>query len=97
MAETLKVTMRDSRGKREARRLRRAGSIPAVLYGHGEANHSLTVTADDLAVVVRHGGRVVELTGAVQEKALIREMQWDAYGVSVLHVDLARVSEHERI
>jgi large subunit ribosomal protein L25 len=97
MAETLKVTMRDSRGKREARRLRRAGSIPAVLYGHGEANHSLAVTAEELATVVRHGGRVVELTGAVQEKALIREMQWDAYGVAVLHVDFARVSEHERI
>lgn len=97
MAEILNVKMRESRGKREARRLRRSGAIPAVIYGHGEANHSLTVVADEMAAVVRHGGRVVELAGALQEKALIRALQWDTYGTAVLHVDFTRVSEHERI
>ena len=47
--------------------------------------------------VVRRGGRVVELKGAVNEKALIRDLQWDTFGTHVLHVDFARVSEHERI
>jgi large subunit ribosomal protein L25 len=97
MAETLNVKVRESRGKREARRLRRSGAIPAVLYGHGEANHSLTVGTDEISSVVRRGGRVVELKGAVNEKALIRALQWDPYGTHVLHVDFARVSEHERI
>jgi large subunit ribosomal protein L25 len=97
MAEALNVKKRESRGKREAKRLREAGSIPAILYGHGEANESLTIVADEMASVVRHGGRVVELKGAVNEKAFIREMQWDVYGVEVLHVDFARVSEHERV
>jgi large subunit ribosomal protein L25 len=97
MAETLNVKERKTRGKREARRLRRAGSIPAVLYGHGEANKHLAVLADEMASVVRHGGRVVDLAGAVQEKAFIRELQWDTYGLEVLHVDFARVSEHERV
>ncbi len=41
--------------------------------------------------------RVVELKGAVNEKAFIRDLQWDVYGVDILHVDFARVSEHERI
>lgn len=97
MAETLNVKPRDLRGKREARRLRRSGSIPAVLYGHGEANCSLTVGADEMSLVVRRGGRVVDLKGAVNEKALIRDLQWDIYGTHVMHVDFARVSEHERI
>jgi large subunit ribosomal protein L25 len=97
MAEALNVTKRESRGKREAKRLRQAGSIPAILYGHGEANQSLAVVADEMASVVRHGGRVVELKGAVNEKAFIRELQWDVYGTDVLHVDFARVSEHERV
>jgi large subunit ribosomal protein L25 len=97
MAETLNVKARKTRGKREARRMRRSGAIPAVLYGHGEETKSLAVVADEMASAVRHGARVVELTGAVQEKAFIRELQWDAYGLQVLHVDFARVSEHERI
>lgn len=100
MAEVLKVRKRDEkteRGKRAARKLRRGGSVPAVLYGHGEANFSLAIAADELAAVVRHGGRVVDLAGELNEKALIRALQWDTYGVSVLHVDFTRVSEHERI
>ena len=97
MAEVLNVEVRDGCGKREARRLRRAGSIPAILYGHGEANVSLAVSADEMATVMRHGGRVVELKGSVNEKAFIRDMQWDTYGTDVMHVDFARVSEHERI
>jgi large subunit ribosomal protein L25 len=97
MADMLNVKSRGTRGKRESRRLRRSGSIPAVLYGHGEANESLVVVSDEMAAVVRRGGRVVELKGAVNEKALIRDLQWDTYGTHVLHVDFTRVSEHERI
>ncbi len=97
MAESLHVKSRDAHGKREVRRLRRSGGIPAVLYGHGEANRSLAVGTDELATVVRHGARVVELKGDVNEKAFIRALQWDTYGTHVLHVDFTRVSEHERI
>ena len=97
MADTLNVKMRDTRGTSNARRMRRQGSIPAVLYGHGEASHSLTVGADEMAVVVRHGGRVVELGGALSEKAFIRDVQWDTHGLEVLHVDFTRISEHERV
>ena len=92
MAETLNVKVRETRGKRNARRERRTGTIPAILYGHGEANHSLLIAADEMASVVRHGGRIVELKGAVNEKALIRALQWDTFGIEVLHVDLTRVS-----
>jgi len=97
MAETLNVKTRESRGKRDSKRMRNAGTIPAILYGHGEANRSLSLSAEEMASVVRHGGRIVDLKGDVNEKALIRELQFDTYGQHVLHVDLARVSEHERI
>jgi large subunit ribosomal protein L25 len=97
MAEVLNTKKRETRGKRNAKRLRLAGSIPAILYGHGEENQSLQVVADEMATVIRHGGRVVELKGAVNEKAFIRSTQWDVYGIEVLHVDFTRVSEHERV
>jgi len=97
MAEVLDVTPRKADGKRVARRLRAAGAVPAILYGHKEACVSLAIKSDQLTHAVRHGARVVELRGAANEKAFIRELQWDVYGLDILHVDLTRVSEHERI
>ncbi len=97
MAETLTVVIREGRGKREAKRLRKTGSIPAILYGHGEQNVSLSVAQEQFAAALRHHSRLVDLTGAVNESALIRDMQWDTYGLEVLHVDFARVSADERI
>jgi large subunit ribosomal protein L25 len=97
MAEALNVEVRPSRGTREARRMRRNGQVPAVLYGHGEAAVSLVVGQDDLATVLRHHSRLVDLKGGVNESALIRALQWDTFGLEVLHVDFARVSADERI
>lgn len=97
MSETLKVDIRESRGKRHARRLRQAGAIPAILYGHGEANLSLSIPLDQVKSAVRHGARVVDLDGAVKEKAFIRDLQWDTFGLEVLHLDLARVSADEKV
>jgi large subunit ribosomal protein L25 len=97
MADVLQVQIRDTRGKHNARRLRRSGAVPAVLYGHGEQTVSLALGTDELASAVRHGSQLVDLQGAVKEKALIRELQWDVYSTEILHVDLARVSEHELV
>lgn len=97
MAEFLNVELRNRQGKRGNRRLRAAGTIPAVLYGHGLETVSLSVPAHELEAAVRHGSRLVRLTGALNQQAFIRELQWDTWGTSVLHADFARVSEHERI
>ena len=97
MAESLKTELRASRGKRNAKRMRIAGSIPAVLYGHGLENLSLSVAAEELDAVLRHGARVVTLTGAANEKAFVRDMQWNTWGTHVLHVDFTRISEHEKV
>lgn len=97
MAEVLQVEKRTANGKRVARRLRRGGDVPAILYGHGESCLPLSVKVDQIAAAIRHGARVVELKGAANEKAFIRDLQWDTFGVDILHVDFTRVSEHERI
>ncbi|MCL2349253.1 MAG: 50S ribosomal protein L25 [Planctomycetaceae bacterium] len=94
---TLNVELREAHGKRVNRRLRAAGKVPAVLYGHKEKNLSLAIPAENLATAIRHGSRFVQLSGALREKALIKECQWDTWGVELLHVDLTRVSEHEKI
>ena len=97
MAEVLHVDVRQERGKRHNRRLRSRGQTPAVLYGHGQENISLSVPTPVLSTAIRHGVRLLELEGAAQDTALIREVQWDAFGLEVLHVDLVRVSADETI
>ncbi len=96
-SEVLNVEVRSQRGKRESRRMRHEGKIPAILYGHGQESISLTLSHDQFAVALRHHSRLVDLKGGVNESALIREMQWDTFGTEVLHVDFARVSADERI
>jgi large subunit ribosomal protein L25 len=97
MAEVLNVEVRKEAGKRHAKRLRRDGGIPAVLYGHGEQTVSLAVPREQFAAALRHGSRLVELKGGANESALIRELQWDIYGTAVMHIDFTRVSADERI
>ena len=70
MAEQLQVAARDTRGKHNSRRLRRSGGIPAILYGHGLAPVALAVSAEHLEAAMRHGSRLVELTGAVSRVGL---------------------------
>ena len=95
MALELAVQPRDIQGKHYNRRLRLSGSIPAILYGHGLQNVPLAVESEALTAAIRHGSRLVSLTGAVSESAFIRELQWDTWGTHIVHVDFTRISEHE--
>lgn len=96
--EVLVGTPRTEIGTSSARRLRKKGKIPAVVYGHGEGTASITIDAEALGTALRHGARVLDLdqSGATQ-KVLIRDVQWDAIGMEVIHVDFTRVSADERI
>jgi len=97
MAEVLQARRREVGGTRAAKRLRRDGALPAVLYGHGEENVPLSLSVDDFSAVLRHGSRVVDLDGDVKQTALIREVQWGPMGIEPLHVDFTRVSAHESV
>ena len=95
MAEsvTLVAQARENRGTHEARRMRKGGKNPAVVYGHKEATITVAVSRDDLHKAIRGGARVVDLqAGGKTEKALIRDVQWDHLGLDIMHVDFARVA-----
>jgi len=96
---TLNAQARNGLGTRVARRLRKQGQVPAVLYGHKEATVSVTVPQEALTWAIRHGVRLVELKvgDGAGEPALIRDVQWDYLGQDVLHVDFARVAADEKI
>lgn len=94
---TLSVERREEVGKRRNRRLRESGKTPAVLYGHKKEVVNLAVPAEQLDAAIRLGNRFVRLAGAVDERAFIKEVQWNVWGDMILHVDFTRVSEHERV
>jgi large subunit ribosomal protein L25 len=97
MAENLNVKRREKLGGGNNRRLRQTGSVPAVLYGHGEACISLAVESTAIMNVIRHGHKLVRLQGDVSEGAFIKAVQWDVYGKGVIHIDLLRVSDTEKV
>src|SRR5437016_2885785 len=96
---TLKAEPRTGTGTRAAYKLRKSGRIPAIVYGHKEANVTVSVVAEELdrAIRVQHA-RVLnlELDGKA-ETVLIRELQWDPFGREMLHADFARVSETDTV
>lgn len=100
MADAIELVTqpREGRGSTAARKLRKQGLVPAVLYGHGEATASIALQADALLKAVRHGAHVVDLkAGNELQKALIRELQWDHLGKELLHADFARISKDDRV
>ena len=97
MSDSVEVKLRKATGSRESRRLRHQGLVPAVLYGHGEKCVDLVATREAIQAAIRHGSRIVELKGAVKTGALIRELQWDTFGVEPIHVDFLRVSATDRV
>jgi len=97
-AIVLVTQKREGRGTQAARRLRRQGLIPAVVYGHKEDAVSIALPQDELEKLIRHGTHVVDLqTDGNLQKALIKEVQWDHLGKDVVHVDFARVGADERV
>jgi len=100
MAEVVKLVTqgREGRGSQKAKRLRRRGLVPAVLYGHGEGTISIALPGDELAKAIRTGAHIVTLqTDGKNQTALIKETQWDHLGKELMHVDFARVSADERV
>ncbi|MGA7706108.1 MAG: 50S ribosomal protein L25 [Solirubrobacteraceae bacterium] len=89
----LDVASRDPEGSRSARRLRRTGRIPGVLYGGGDDPVSFSVDARELRLALAGSGAVVDLSidGAKATPVVLKETQRDPVRGETTHVDLLRV------
>jgi large subunit ribosomal protein L25 len=94
----LVVERRTKLGSLHCRKLRKAGIIPANVYGHHEPTASVSVSEEVLTPLIHSGTRVVNLEFEGQtSKALVREVQWDTLGQKIRHVDLMRVDPNEKL
>ncbi|MFM8999203.1 MAG: 50S ribosomal protein L25/general stress protein Ctc [Actinomycetota bacterium] len=92
---------RTDTGKGVARKLRAAGSVPGVLYGHGATPTPLSVDARDLSKILHTGAGSnvlidLQVDGA-SHLAMPREIQRDRLKDIFVHVDFLEVSRDEKI
>jgi large subunit ribosomal protein L25 len=89
---------RERTGSRYARRLRRDGLLPAVVYGHKQDPVHVIVDEKTITGHLESGGHLLEVEhGGSIETCLIRDVQYDYLGTNLIHVDLARVDLNEEI
>lgn len=92
MSATLRATPRDKLGSRDARRLRAQGRIPASVQGEGRDVVNFSIDEYEFMSARRHHEHVFTI-GLAQgaETVMVRELQWDPFGESILHVEFRRV------
>ncbi|GLZ04890.1 50S ribosomal protein L25 [Actinomadura sp. NBRC 104412] len=86
-------------GKGAARRTRRAGKVPAVLYGHGTAPQHISLPGHDLMLALKTPNVLlrVEGVGSGSELALPKDVQRDPIKGFLEHVDLLLVRRGEKV
>jgi len=103
MAEKIVVegAPRAERGKNEARRLRKTGNVPAVLYGGKEGPITLTVNAKQVGAILRsesgHNTLFQVALRGKEEPAILKDWLVDPLSGKLLHVDLLRVAMDVRM
>ena len=90
--------LRTSFGKGFARRLRAAGKIPAVIYGHGEDPVHVALPGHQVALLLRRANAVLELdVEGTQQLTLVKDVQKDPVHQIIEHIDLLVVKKGEKI
>ncbi|WP_017585365.1 50S ribosomal protein L25/general stress protein Ctc [Nocardiopsis ganjiahuensis] len=85
-------------GKGASRRARRAGKVPAVLYGHGTEPRHLNLPGHDLMLALKTPNVLIRLEGLDKDNlALPKSVQRDAIKGFLEHVDLLVVSKGEKV
>jgi large subunit ribosomal protein L25 len=97
----VKAGGRDSRGKNEARRLRKSGSIPAIVYGASKAPVAVSVDPKQMFRILKSdsGHNTIfdlEMSGE-NTKAMIVDWQTEPIKGALLHIDLKRIAMDKKL
>lgn len=90
--------VRENFGKGYARRLRAAGQIPAVIYGHGTEPVHVSLPGHQVSLLIRRANAVLELEVAgKQQLTLVKDVQKDPVHQIIEHIDLLVVKKGEKV
>ncbi|WP_251450450.1 50S ribosomal protein L25/general stress protein Ctc [Microbacterium sp. Marseille-Q6648] len=94
----VQAEVRSNFGKGFARRLRAAGKIPAVIYGHGTDPVHVALPGHQTALLIRRANAVLELDiEGASHLALVKDVQKDPVHQIIEHIDLLVVKKGEKI
>ncbi|MFZ9101536.1 MAG: 50S ribosomal protein L25/general stress protein Ctc [Pontimonas sp.] len=95
---TMAAETRSNFGKGAARKLRQAGKVPAVIYGHGEDPTHVSLPAHEMMLVARRANALLELDlGSDKKLVLVKDVQRDPVRQIIEHVDLVVVRKGEKV
>ncbi len=94
----LSAKKRERTGSRYSQRIRNAGGLPAVVYGHKEEPVSITLDAHETIMHLSKGEKVFELDiEGSKQHVLLKDLGYDYLGTNIIHADFARVDLNERV
>jgi len=95
------ATLRSVQGSSASRRLRRAGRVPAIVYGGNEAPLNIELDHNEIFHLLRkeefHSSVLTMKLDGKQESVILRSVQWHPYKPLVMHVDFQRVLAKQAI
>lgn len=99
---TVTAEVRTSRGKNEARRTRKAGNIPAVVYGAFQDPVSISISPKEIARILRSSSGLntifnISIVGGETTPVMVVDQQVDPLKGKLLHADLKRIDLTRRI
>ncbi|MFA7256707.1 MAG: 50S ribosomal protein L25 [Kiritimatiellales bacterium] len=102
MDAKITVKSRDSKGSAGARRLRRDGWVPGVIYSDGSAARSISLPKNEFQQIFHHHTSEhvivhIQIEGGKEESVLLKEVQHDALSGGVVHVDLQEVAMDKKL
>lgn len=101
MEIVVNASKRELKGTGASRRLRRAGSVPGIVYGAGQDALQITLDHNELYHMLRkesfHASVLTMNVDGEKGPVVLRDTQWHAYKPLVMHVDFQRVKEGEKI
>jgi len=99
----IEAELRETTGRGEARRIRRAGLMPAVIYGGDKPELAITLNAMSTAKLLDKEAFYTSIVGINvkgsrgSNKALVKDVQWHPVRDEAIHIDFFRVSSSDQV
>ena len=98
----INADLRETTGKGDARRMRRAGLLPAIIYGAGKPDLAITLNANSIGKTLNEEAFYtsmleVNVAGKGSETVLLKDVQWEPIMDTAMHLDFMRVSSADSV